>query len=227
MRLWNEPWGVIFDVDGTMVNNLPYHQQAWIELGRRRGLPITAEFYRANIHSRSNDVISRTLFGEDVSPALAHAVAVEKETIYRDLYRPHVKAIAGLTTLLEAFRAEAVPLGIASNSPLPNVTFILDALDIADYFPVIVPQRDEVPGKPQPDVFLEAAAQMDLPPSRCLVFEDSFSGFQAAERAGMPFIAITEGSAAESLKQAARAKGRYSDFIGLTVEQLHRLLLTP
>ena len=110
-------WAVIFDVDGTMVDNAAYHENAWIELGRRYDLGITRAFYRANIHSRSNDKNVKILFADKATPEMIERIAEEKETIYRDSFRPVIKEIDGLGDFLQALRAEGVPCAAASNSP--------------------------------------------------------------------------------------------------------------
>ena len=84
-------WGVIFDVDGTMVDNVAWHENAWLELSRRHGLGITRQFYREHIHSRSNDKNVRKLFADKATPELIERISHEKETIYRESFRPVIK----------------------------------------------------------------------------------------------------------------------------------------
>ncbi len=215
-------WGVIFDVDGTMVDNVAYHRAAWLEYGRRHGLPITPEFYRAHMHSRSNDVIARFLLGEDAPPEAAMALGDEKEEIYRELYRPHIRGNPGLHRLLEALSEEGVPCAAASNSPARNVEMILAALNVRAYFHAVVSLNDVARGKPHPDLLFAAAARLELPMGRCLVIEDSMSGFQAAEAAGAPYIAISIGADPESPALARQALAVHHDFTTLDATTLHR-----
>lgn len=183
-------WGVIFDVDGTMVDNAQYHQAAWVELGTRYNKTITSEFYHKHIHAQTNQSIVRAIFG-DVSDEAIAKISSEKEIIYRESYRPVIKEIPGLTNLLKALKAEAVPCAAASNSPRGNVDMVLDELDIRKYFDVVINNDEVRKGKPDPEVLLTAADNLGLQPGCCVVFEDSASGFKAALRAQMPFIAIT------------------------------------
>ena len=219
-----EPWGMLFDVDGTMVDNARYHEDAWLELGRRRGLPITPSYYHERMHSRSDELIVRDLYGDDIDPTFAQHVADEKEAIYRDLYRPHVRENPGLTQLLAQLHAANIPMAAVSNSPRPNVTMVLEALRLTPYFSVTLAQGEGIPAKPDPAMFLTAAQHLGLPPVRCLVVEDSVSGFRAAEQAGMPFIVISGGATETCLNEVGQARAAHRDFTSLTVEMLYACL---
>ncbi len=219
------PWGVIFDVDGTMVDNVAFHEKAWLVFGERHNLPITPVFYRENMHSRSNDVIAKVLYGEEVSNAQAEAMNTEKESIYRELYRPHIKENPGLTPLLEALHREGVPCAAASNSPPENVEMILQALRVRHFFPVISALDGTILGKPHPDLLLRAAQEMALPIHRCVVLEDSLSGFEAADRAGAPFVVISCGANPASLLHTQNARAIHQDFTTLTPALLNAALI--
>ncbi|HNY87238.1 MAG TPA: HAD family phosphatase [Candidatus Hydrogenedentes bacterium] len=219
-------WGAVFDVDGTMVDNHAFHQAAWIELGARRGLPLDAEYYRHHIHSKDNAVIMENMrrnFGRD---DLGQDVAVEKEAIYRELYGPRVLPMPGLSAFLGQLRRAGVPCAVASNAPEPNARLVLDRLGVADMFPVVLTPDAGFPGKPAPDLFLAAAAALGLPPAACVVFEDSYSGFLAAEAAGMPFIAVLRGANPVSLPYAEKALIKLHDFEPLEADTVARALGT-
>ncbi|HPO13916.1 MAG TPA: HAD family phosphatase [Candidatus Hydrogenedentes bacterium] len=218
------PWGVIFDVDGTMVDNVAFHEKAWLTFGERHDLPITSSFYREKMHSRSNDLIAKVLYGEDVSPALAAAMNKEKEAIYRELYRPHIKENPGLTPLLEALHREKIPCAAASNSPPENVDMILEGLHVRHFFKATSALDGTGRGKPHPDLLLKAAQALELKINRCVVLEDSISGFEAAERAGAPFIVISCGSNPASLLHTQNARAIHLDFTTLTPEVLRAAL---
>jgi len=187
MQQDNRPsWAVIFDVDGTMVNNIAYHQKAWIEFGRRNGITIDEDYYRRNIHSRGNNDIVRNNFPhliKEGSGKNGESVAAEKEMIYREMFRPVVTEIAGLRRLVEELHAAGVPMAAASNSPGGNVEMVLSELGIEKFFEVVIDCEQVRRGKPDPEIFLTAAEKMDIEPGRCVVVEDSISGFEAARRA--------------------------------------------
>lgn len=213
-------WAAIFDVDGTMVDNARYHEAAWIELGRRHGFPITPEFYRQHIHARSNDRNIRALLGESAGEIDIRRLGDEKEQIYRDRFGPVMREIPGLTPLLRALSAEGVACAAASNSPKANVDMVLDGLSIRPYFRIVL-DRDKVRvGKPDPEMFLRISAELSIEPRRCVVLEDSASGFLAAQRAGMPCIAIAQGADPEDLQTASNLAAVHQDFTTLSPDLL-------
>jgi HAD superfamily hydrolase (TIGR01509 family) len=220
-------WGAIFDVDGTMVDNHAFHQAAWIELGARRGLPLDAEYYRHHIHSKDNTVIMENMRRNFGRGDLGSDFAEEKEAIYRELYGPRVRPMPGLPAFLGQLRGAGIPCAVASNAPEPNARLVLDQLGVRDLFPIVLTPDAELPGKPAPDLFLAAAAGLGLPPASCVVFEDSYSGFLAAEAAGMPFVAILLGANPVSLPFAEKALVKSPDFTGLDAATLERALFSP
>lgn len=211
-------WGVIFDLDGTMVNNTAYHRSAWFELCRRHGITLTHADYHEKIHARSNDKIVPNLFGPHIDTAFIKKIQEEKETIYQDSFRPVLRETPGLSDFLEALNTAGVPCAAASNSPKTNVDFVLDGLNLRRFFKSVL-DRDQVTiGKPNPEIFLKSAAALNLPPHRCLVFEDSSSGFAAARNAGMPYIAIVGGTDPSELPDAYDAMMQCDDFTPLTIQ---------
>lgn len=218
------PWAVIFDVDGTMVDNMQYHEKAWIELGRRRNLPIDHKFYIEKIHSRNNDDISRKHFVPMVGTEKALTIGKEKEAIYREIYRPVIKEIPGLGDLLAALAELGVPCAAASNSPTDNVNMVLEELAIKKFFKVVLDYTQISKGKPDPEILLTAAGRLGVVPARCIVVEDSISGFRAAQRAKMPYIVITAGAHQNELKYATEAKAVYEDFTSITTARLQNCL---
>lgn len=210
-----EDFGVIFDIDGTMVNNTSYHRNAWFELCRRYSIPLDHASYHQKIHARSNDQIVPALFGHHIDQAFVRRIEIEKENLYRETFRPVMKATPGLISLLEDLNRQSVPCAAASNSPKENVDFVLDELNIRRYFSVVT-FRDLVKvGKPHPELFLKAAECLGLPPQKCLVFEDSASGFKAARAAGMPYVAITFCADPHELTEAYDAARVCADFTAL------------
>ena len=213
-------FAVIFDIDGTMVNNTPYHRKAWFDLCQRYGIELDHQSYHEKIHARSNDKIVPNLFGPDVDEAFIRKIEVEKEGLYRKTFLPVIKETPGLTVLLDKLQRDSIPCAAASNSPKVNVDFVLDELGIRRFFDAVT-YRDLVSvGKPNPELFLMAAAGLDVAPENCLVFEDSASGFKAARAAGMPYIAITYGADPHELTEAHDAKSIHKDFTEIDLNML-------
>lgn len=224
MNPHNNNIGIIFDVDGTMVNNTPFHRDAWFELCRRHNIELTRQSYHEKVHARSNDRIVPNLFGSDVTADFIRQIELEKETIYQDTFRPHLKEIPGLTDLLKKLNEMNIPCAAASNSPKMNVDFVLDGLDLRQYLTAVV-NRDMVSvGKPNPEVLLKAAAGIGIEPTKCLLFEDSSSGFAAARNASMPYVVIAAFASPEELKLAHDARAVFTDFTEVTSDVLENVL---
>ena len=217
-------FGVIFDIDGTMVNNTSYHRQAWFELCRQHDIPLDHQSYHEKIHARSNDQIVPNLFGPDVNEAFIRKIEFEKESLYRETFRPVMKETPGLIALLDKLQEKGIRCAAASNSPKENVVFVLDELNIRNYFQAVIYRDLVTVGKPNPELFLKAAEEMGVTPERCLVFEDSASGFKAARAAGMPYIAITFGADPHELTKAGDAKAVYEDFTQIELEMLCNIM---
>ena len=218
------PWGVVFDIDGTIVHNADFHERAWTELGRRHGLPIDARYYREHIHGHSNPIIVRKMFGTTGDFDEGMRLAAEKEAIYREIYRPHVRETPGFVALVEGLHEFGVPIVSATNAPSENASMVLSALGVDKLFQTVLTPEDGLPVKPAPDMFLAAARAIDVPIGRCLVFEDSPAGFRAAEAAGAPYIAVTYGADASFPEQAVRALKTIRDFSLLAPAILEALL---
>ena len=165
-------WGVILDVDGTMVNNTAYHRQAWFDLCDRYAMPLTENDYHAKVHARSNDRIVPNLFGPEVDAAFIRKIEIEKETLYQETFRPVMVETPGLTALLTALNAAGIPCAAASNSPKTNVDFVLDGLNLRRFFSVVFFGDDFAAGQTQTELFLNYAPGHKHPPPRCQVFDD-------------------------------------------------------
>ncbi len=205
---------VLFDLDGTLVDNMPFHIEAWIETARALGREITAATVMRDFAGRRNEEILPALLGRAMSPAEVGAIADTKESRYRELYAPHVTPVRGTVALLDDLAAHGVLVGIASAAPKPNRDFVLDRLGLRDRFRVIVGAEEVSRGKPEPDLFLLGAARLGVDPGAVLVFEDAHLGVQAAVAAGMIACGVTTGEPAAVLA-AAGAMTTAPDLAGI------------
>lgn len=216
------PFGVIFDVDGTLVDNHAHHEEAWLIWGSRNDKPIDRAFYREHLYARTNDRIFRTLYGDTITMEEIMRKAEDKEAIYREIYGPEMEPMPGLVDLLHDLQRAGVPCAAASNAERVNVDFVIDGLRLRGFFRAVLAREDVAHGKPEPDLFVLAAAHLGLPPSRCAVFEDSATGFEAARRAGMAVIAVTGHSRGAGVPDFVVAQE--SNFSTWTAERLRNLL---
>ncbi len=185
------PRAVIFDIDGTIVDNMALHAEAFGVFAERHGLPPLTPADRAKLDGRRNSEIFPVLFKRDMSRDEWRKYEDEKEGLYRELSRGRLVPMPGLLALLDRLAADHVAVALATSAPEPNVTHTLREMDLAGRFPIIVRGDQVAQGKPAPDVFIEAARRLEVPATGCLVFEDAPMGIVAAQAAGMPVVALT------------------------------------
>jgi HAD superfamily hydrolase (TIGR01509 family) len=170
---------------------MPYHLQAWSRFFAGQGLTLTLDEVKAHVFGKTNAEILRAVLGEPLSAHDLAAHVRHKEDMYRSLYLPQLRPIPGLLDFLSAARDLSLPMALATSAGKRNIGWTLDSLGIRTYFRVIVGADDIQRGKPDPEIFLTAAERLRLAPARCLVFEDSLFGLEAAHRAGMRAVALT------------------------------------
>jgi beta-phosphoglucomutase len=212
--------GVVFDLNGTLVDDIRFHFDAWRALADELGQVIDEARFQS-FNGLKNDDIFPKLLGRAASAEEVERLARRKEETYRALYRPHLAPVPGALELLSRLRAASVPVAIASSAPPENRAMVIDGLGLSAYVDVVV-AAEHLPGKPAPDVFLEAARQLGVPPADCLAFEDAANGVRSAASAGMLVIAITSNNPADVLI-AAGASFAIVDFTALPPEIEARL----
>ena len=182
--------GFLFDLDGTLIDSMPCHHDAWVAWHARRGLAIDADAFFAATAGRSNDEILADLFPA-ATPAERVAMADEKERLYREFAATRLALVAGAEAFVAGARAAGVTLAVCTASTPENMALAFSRFPIRDWVQTVVSPADGLRGKPHPDIFLEAARRLGLAPERCIVFEDAPLGIEAARRAGMRAVALT------------------------------------
>jgi beta-phosphoglucomutase len=193
------PRAVIFDVDGTIVDNMTWHAKAFDAFVARHGLPPMTIETRRQTDGKRNREIFPMLFGRALTAEEIAAFEAEKEGAYRTLSRASLRPMAGLTELLDRLEAHHVAVALATSAPAANVVHTLEEIGLAGRWSVIARGDQVAHGKPAPDVFLHAAALLGVPPGACLAFEDAPLGVASARNAGMRCVAITSTFPAETL----------------------------
>ena len=181
----------IFDIDGTIIDSMPYHVRSWPVLFARHGI---GEEHMALVQrgaGRTGVELIRDIFGAGLAEERARALVDEKESIYRDMFRPEFREVPGFTAFARAAKQAGLKLGLGTAGDPENIAFAIGGLVLHDFFDAAVGAADVTRGKPAPDIFLEAARRMGVAPAQCLVFEDAPLGIEAARRAGMRAVALT------------------------------------
>jgi HAD superfamily hydrolase (TIGR01509 family) len=174
--------GLIFDCDGTLVDSMLLHRDAWEAALNKFGARYDEEFFMSTRGMKETDIVDdyNHRFTMNLHPA---NVAAEKHRIFMQRIE-EVKPIAVVTEVAERFSGQ-LPMAVVSGSVRQIVMKELHVIGIVDLFKHILTGDDPFPQKPAPDLFLEAARLMGVPPEQCQVFEDGDLGLLGAERAGM------------------------------------------
>ncbi|MCX6967557.1 MAG: HAD family phosphatase [Verrucomicrobia bacterium] len=212
-----QPWGAIFDWDGVIIDSSRHHEKAWELLAREENLPLPPNAFRLGF-GRKNQIIIPEIYRWSSDPAEIERLGNRKETLYRELMaQDELEPLPGVRAWLEALRDAGIPRAIGSSTPRVNLDAALSRLGICELFDAIIAAEDVSLGKPNPEVFLKAAARIERRPECCVVFEDALAGIEAARAGGMRVVGIATTHPPEELTRAHLAVHRMDE---LSMEQL-------
>ncbi|MBO9573425.1 MAG: HAD family phosphatase [Chitinophagaceae bacterium] len=209
----NKDEAVIFDLDGTILDNNAFHLKSWKEYLKRIGREMTDEEYNKNINGRTNRDVVKYLYGNDLSEDDIWKYTNEKEALYREMYQPYIKPVEGLIPLLELLNQHNIPMGIATSGIQVNIEFMFEHVPIRQYFKTVVDSSFITHGKPHPEIFLKTAELLGITPEKCLVFEDAVVGIKSAKAAGMKVIAVATTHPREELAIADITVNNYTELL--------------
>lgn len=210
---------LLFDLNGTVIDDMQYHVEAWFNiLNNDLNAGLTWEEVKVQMYGKNDEVLVR-LFGKDhFTQERMNEISMEKERRYQQAYLPKLALITGLKELLDAAKAANISMAIGSAAIPFNIDFVLDNLNLRDYFPTVISADDVSISKPHPDTFLLCAAALGIDPKDCIVFEDAPKGVESALNAGMQTFVLTTAHPKEDFKQYPNVIGygdNYTDlFIG-------------
>lgn len=213
-------YAVIFDMDGVLADNNPWHIRAWMEFAARYGRKITPADVTSRFGYTNQDYIS-FLFGRAIDKEEADRLGEEKERIYREMYKKEMNPLSGLVSFIESLHASGIGIGLGTSAPVSNVGFVLDGFGIRKYFSVMIDASQISKGKPDPEIYLLAADKLGVPSCNCLVFEDSVYGVEAGKRAGMKVAGVLTSHQPDELKNADLL---VRDFTEMTAKRVYEIL---
>jgi HAD superfamily hydrolase (TIGR01509 family) len=183
---------IIFDLNGTMINDMDYHTRGWLYLlNNVLGGNFTWDEVKPQMYGKNQEVLVRMFGAGKFTDEEMERLSIEKERRYQQEFLPNLTLLPGLHEFLEKAFQLGIPIGIGSAAIPFNIDFVLDNLDIRHYFSAIVSADDVTLSKPNPETFLKVARLLNVEPTECLVFEDVPKGVEAAENAGMKAVVIT------------------------------------
>ena len=203
--------GVIFDVDGVLLDSYQMHFQCWMSLAAEDGIIITESEFRSLFGRRGRE-IAREVWGPEFPEQQVVSIHRRKQALYRESLQRNLPAMDGAVQLIDGLVEAGLVLAVGSSAPPANVEMTLEGLGRRQAFSAIVTGSDVTRGKPDPRVFLLAAQRMGIEPSHCAVIEDAPVGIAAAAAGGMTAIALLGTAPADRFTQAH-----------LVVNSLHQL----
>ena len=218
----NSEIGVIFDMDGVIMDNNPYHEKAWRAFCEIHKISLTDEELHRYVFGRiAKDTIDYIFKGDHTKEEVDLYVN-EKEEIYREMYSKNIKLVEGLNDLLQELKDNKVPVAVATSAPPDNVKYVFKYLPIRDYFEFVLDASDIKKGKPNPEIYLKSISKLGMEPGQCIVFEDSLSGVKAALDSGAQVIAV---STTHEPEEFQNVNGIIKDFRGMNYEKLKSLII--
>ncbi|MGO4290479.1 HAD family hydrolase [Chitinophaga sp. RAB17] len=210
----------LFDLNGTMINDMEYHLEGWYNMLNKLGANLPREIVRSHMYGKNEELLVR-VFGKDHFTAeQMQDIAHEKEVLYQEAFRPHLELIAGLPAFLEKAATGHIPMAIGSAANTFNINYVLDNLDIRRYLKAVVSADDVATSKPNPEVFLKCATLLGVTPADCIVFEDAPKGVEAALNAGMQAVVLTTMHTREEFAQYDNIIAFVADYTDPVLQQL-------
>jgi len=211
---------VIFDMDGVICHTNPFHSIAFKQFFAKRNLKPTEEEFNLHMYGKNNGYILSHFLGRKIEGEELAELEFEKESLFREIYKPEVQPISGYLGFLEGLTQLGLSIGVATSAPRANLDLILDSLAIKGAMGSMLAAEDVSRHKPDPEVYLKTAANLDVDPRNCLVFEDSFSGVSAGLNAGMKVVGVLSTHGKEELPTCDLYINDYSELDIVQVQQL-------
>lgn len=206
----------LFDMDGTLVDNTLAHMRAFEIFCARYGVTGWKEKLSQAFGMGNDDIMRLIMPAELIRERGLASLAEEKEAIYREIYAPEIRPVEGLVPLLESLRAAGVHCAVGSSGCRANVDFVLEKCRIEEFFDARISGDRVTRCKPDPEIYLTAAAALGMAPADCVVFEDAKAGIESARRAGVGRVVAL----ATTLPREVLERETDADVIGATFADL-------
>jgi len=202
---------VLFDMDGVVIDNLPYHVDAWLLYCERHGIHLTREIFYKDLNGLNSKDTFEWLLKREISQEEISEFEEEKELIYRGFYKPFLAPAPGLMDFLTLLKAYGIKAALGTSAGPGNIDFILDGLGIRSHFDAVIGGAEVKKGKPDPEIYVRAAGMINVSPENCWVIEDSLQGVEAGLSAGMKVVGITTSHTSEELSHTHMTSPNFVD----------------
>ena len=190
---------VLFDMDGVVIDNLPYHVDAWLLYCERHGIHLTREIFYKDLNGLNSKDTFEWLLKREITREEIIEMEEEKEEIYRGFYKPFLSPAPGLMDFLSILKSNGIKTALGTSAGPGNIDFILDGLGIRAEFDAVIGGAEVTKGKPDPEIYLRAAGLVHVSPEDCWVIEDSLQGIEAGLSAGMKVVGMTTSHSSQEL----------------------------
>lgn len=208
-----KPKAFLFDLNGTMINDMEYHTMAWHSImNEELGANLSYDRVKKEMYGKNHEVLERVFGKNRFSLEEMDRLSLNKEKRYQQGYFPHLALIAGLDRFLERAKQAEILIAIGSAAIPYNIDFVVDGLNIRHYLNAIVSADDVKISKPDAETFVKAAQLLNVDPKDCIVFEDAPKGVESANRAGMKSVVLTTTHVMEEFEAYSNILGFIADY---------------
>jgi HAD superfamily hydrolase (TIGR01509 family) len=218
--------GVIWGLDGVLADTAEAHFRCWVTALAEKEIPLDRPTFEGFFGMKNRDILAQ-LLGRPPEPSELESIVGRKEEIFRMEAQWLVRPMPGALPLVVDLEDAGWVQALASSTAKANTELVLGILGIRQRFQAILSGEELSAGKPDPSLILKAAEALGLPPERCVVVEDAPAGAEAAQRAGMPCIAVATTRARETLGSVTSSTLLFDDLTQVTEGDFSSLLKTP
>ncbi len=211
---------IIFDLDGTLVDSLPYHHESWRIFFKNNNIEENdfSEIIKEYKGGGTLELMT-SVFGDIYTRDELKKMSGDKEVIFRDIYKSKIYPIEGLNTFLDNLKENNILLSIGSNAIRKNVLMTIEELGITNYFSSIICGDEVSRGKPDPEMYIKTLSNLKVNKNECIIFEDSIEGIEAARNADIKVIGVTSSQSSEKLKSVGAFK-TINDYTKISIDNI-------
>ena len=211
---------IIFDLDGSLVDSLPYHHESWRIFFKNNNIEENDfnEIYR-NYKGGGTLELMSSVFGDTYTKVELDKMSDDKEVIFREIYRSKIFPINGLIKFLDNLKKNNILLSIGSNAIRKNVLMTIEELGVTNYFSSIICGDEVSKGKPDPEMYIKTLSNLKVNKNECIIFEDSIEGVTAAKNANIKAIGVTSSQSSEILKSVGAFK-TIEDYTKISIDNI-------
>ena len=214
-------YAVLFDMDGVICHTNPHHAKAFEAFFDKHNIAYTEKEFEDHMYGKHNSHIMTYFFKRPIHGEELLQLEFEKEQLFRDLYENKVESIPHYISFLASLKQQNFKTAVCTSAPRANMDLIIDKLDIRKLMDSTMASEDVKLHKPHPEIYLNTAAALNVAPSNCIVFEDSYSGITAGLNAGMKVVAVLSSHTKQQLPPCSYYINDYGD---ITISTLLEIL---